>query len=340
MKKTITKGQLIDLFNANRVNSSYIETILDLEIVRHNHDDYIIKPFDLSHLIIFGNDKQKALLTQWGIIEPELKFKDGDWIKHRNGFFYQLICKKKDSGTFYYDKKYDLYLFADGSDDYNNSRLATPEEIEANTKTLIGRYFHHTAVGTYKITHFNSYSNPVGISKGGKDLIITYLSSWIAATEQQIKEFNEPELIKLEVGSFIYHPDFGVSKGVETLGITKDEINHKDKNILSVLFENKSGVLFHIRVGSQIHKELTYATAEQKAAFHCIWNEGQEEAKKYKDGQPCLVRDWDRNEWILKYADGKGCFYLGLNGKQGPSGPYNFHLPINSETIKNLPVNE
>jgi hypothetical protein len=163
----------------------------------------------------------------------------------------------------------------------------------------------------------------------------------VKATPEQIKEFNEPELIKLEVGTYIYHPEHGVSKihAAErtTVFVTVIRFWHTDFK-----FGKSPLGKYWFDQGLDFHKQLKLATPEQIKSFNTIWNEGIEEARKYKDGQPCLVSDCDGgwNRWELRYANGKGHFYS--FGKRHSTDFINFsyHMPLNEQTIKNLPVNE
>lgn len=330
--KTITLGQLKQLYAVGELGSFNNRVDCFLTSYRMNPDDTEIY-FEVG-VLVGGNDKQKALLTQWGIIEPEPKFKDGDYIIHRNGKFMQIICRLSGSDTLYYEKE-SQYLFSIGSDDYNQSRLATQQEIEANTliKLEVGSYIYHPDWGVGNVikkerNQVAEWAYTIRQKNGNEYQLIhgsiRHKKSTIA-TPEQIKKFNEPELIKLEVGSYITGP-FGT-----TIKIISIDGGY-------VLVERRNGSTDAFWIGSEFHIKSKIATPEQIAAFNRPWNEGIEEARKYKDGQPCLVRDAYCN-WRLQYANGKGDFYSN-NKKSGVIACYNLHMPLNKTTIKNLPVNE
>lgn len=265
----ITKSQLINLYDL-RDESQMSEPIKPL-LKDHfdKNDDYIynLQDNEFEHLIRNFNQLQKTLLIHLRLIKPEPKFKDGDYIIHRNGNFMQIIYRLSGFDTLYYDKKTFNYLFSIGSDDYTQSRLATAEEIKANT------------------------------------------------------------LIKLEVGSYIVDP-FG--KIMQIVSIDPRGC---------VVAKEKEGWNTMFWISSNFHRKAKLATPEQIFTFNSPWNEGIEEARKYKDGQPCLVRANNLQTFELRYADGKGEFYS-VGRKSGSTNTWDHHMPLNETTIKNLPVNE
>lgn len=265
--KTITLGRIKQLHAVGELGSfnNRVDTLLTS--YRRDHDDTEI---NFEVVVLVGmNDKQKDLLTKWGFIEPESKFKDGDYIIHRNGKFMQIICRLSGSDTLYYEKE-SQYLFSLGSDDYNQSRLATPEEIEANT------------------------------------------------------------LIQPIKGEYMNHKFYGVIK-----------VHVVDNTMNRFYLISKSGDIIKVFFGGTLHKEMTKATPEQIYSFNRPWNEGIEEARKYKDGQPCLVNcPTNPDGWFLRYANGKGFFYDACKKSGKTIITWDYHMPLNEKTIKNLPINE
>lgn len=74
-------------------------------------------------------------------------------------------------------------------------------------------------------------------------------------------------------------------------------------------------------------------TAEQHKLFDRIFGKDEE---IYPDGTPCLIRDGSKNSWYLRYANGKGEFYI--NGqKSGNSISFEHHMKLD---MKNLPVSQ
>lgn len=266
--KTITLGRIKQLYAVGELGSfnNRVDTLLTS--YRRDHDDTEIN-FGAG-VLVGMNDKQKDLLTKWGFIDPESKFKDGDYIIVPDVGFVQVNENPK--GVFNYTDSSDDY-FVINSWRYINSRLATPEEIEENT------------------------------------------------------------FIKLEVGNYIYrsNPEYGVGKVIK-----------KEKNQVvewEYTIRQKDGYEYQIRKGSSRHKQIKYATPEQIYSFNRPWNEGIEEAKKYKDGQPCLVSHALGDPWALAYSNGNGQFYKKYR-IYGDTFNWRYHLPLNEQTIKNLPINE
>ena len=79
----------------------------------------------------------------------------------------------------------------------------------------------------------------------------------------QIKKFNEPELIKLEVGSYITDP-FGTIKDVIKI-ISIDERGY-------VLAERRNGSTNAFWIDSEFHIKSKIATSKQITSFNRPWN--------------------------------------------------------------------
>jgi len=263
--KTITLGQLKQLHAAGELGS--FNSRIDFVLIdnRKNSDDTEIN-FEIDMLWL-KTDKQRDLLTQWGFIEP--KFKEGDYIIHPEVGFCKIRTIIGNAIEYVYEGSTLVCSMHIESGNCKNSRLATPEEIEANT------------------------------------------------------------LIKLEVGSYI----------VDHFGKTNQIVSVDSRGYVEV--KRKEGWNTAFWIGSDFHKKAKLATPEQIKAFNTVWNEGIEEARKYKDGQPCLVNCLNNpGGWFLRYADGNGFFYDACKKSGKTIITWDRHMPLNETTIKNLPVNE